>query len=473
MAERRTKARVEALEREILSVVHEDSPISIRHIFYRLTDPRLPEPVEKTEHGYKQVQRRIVHMRRAGLIPYGAISDATRRGYHVATYTNAAEAIRRWHGAYRGNLWANADVYLEVWCESRSIAGVIEDTCEDLAVSLYPAGGFTSLTLAHDAAIGINAETRDGDLPAYIVYIGDHDNARRNPTMRTAFEAYRLNRAVAVYSEVLVTVEAWQRVEGREVPLREGRPIVGLDLGAERSWSAAWALWRNGRSECYALCPGIPDLSERERQDAMPQGLYRKLQRDGALLVDEGLRVSRPSVLIDYLLGVGIIPAVICCDRFILGTLQDVVAGRWPVNPRVTRWSEATEDISGFRKLVADGPLSIAKECRALAAVSLSQATVASDDQGSVRLQKRRHGRSRDDVAVAGVLAAGALVRDLGGIALGGRLRLAAIPLRDREAQSDGDSEGGTRIALDGQLRLKGRAMPFRSGSPRVVSQAW
>ena len=175
MAERRTKARVEALEREILSVVHEDSPISIRHIFYRLTDPRLPEPVEKTEHGYKQVQRRIVHMRRAGLIPYGAISDATRRGYHVATYTNAAEAIRRWHGAYRGNLWANADVYVEVWCESRSIAGVIEDTCEDLAVSLYPAGGFTSLTLAHDAAIGINAETRDGDLPAYIVYIGDHD----------------------------------------------------------------------------------------------------------------------------------------------------------------------------------------------------------------------------------------------------------------------------------------------------------
>ena len=242
----------------------------------------------------------------------------------------------------------------------------------------------------------------------------ERNDARRNPTMRTAFEAYRLNRAVAVYSEVLVTVEAWQRVEGREVPLREGRPIVGLDLGAERSWSAAWALWRNGRSECYALCPGIPDLSERERQDAMPQGLYRKLQRDGALLVDEGLRVSRPSVLIDYLLGVGIIPAVIYCDRFILGTLQDVVAGRWPVNPRVTRWSEATEDISGFRKLVADGPLSIAKECRALAAVSLSQATVASDDQGSVRLQKRRHGRSRDDVAVAGVLAAGALVRDLG-----------------------------------------------------------
>ena len=242
----------------------------------------------------------------------------------------------------------------------------------------------------------------------------ERDDARRNPTMRAAFEAYRLNREVAIYSDVLVTVEAWKRVEGREVPPREGKPIVALDLGSERSWSAAWALWRNGRSECYAVCPGIPDLAERERMDAMPRGLYTKLARDGVLLVDDGLRVSRPSTLIDHLLGVGIVPAVVYCDRFIIGQLKDVVAGRWPVNPRVTRWSEATEDITGFRKLVADGPLSITPECRALAAVSLSQATVASDDQGSVRLQKRRHGRSRDDVAVAGVLAAGALVRDLG-----------------------------------------------------------
>ena len=89
------------------------------------------------------------------------------------------------------------------------------------------------------------------------------------------------------------------------------------------------------------------------------------------------------------------------------------VAGRWPIVDRVTRWSGATDDISGFRRLVADGPLSIAPECRALARVGLSQAVVNSDDQGSVRLAKRRHGRSRDDVAVAGVLACGALARSL------------------------------------------------------------
>ena len=233
----------------------------------------------------------------------------------------------------------------------------------------------------------------------------ERDEARRSDTLRRSFEAFRLNRLIDVGNQVLVEAGAWLRV---------GRPIVGLDLGAERSWSAAWVLWPNGRSECYALCPGVPDLAERERADAMPQGLYRRLADDGVLLVDEGLRVSRPSVLLDHLTGRGINPAVIYCDRFMLGTLIDAAAGRWPVVPRVTRWSEATEDIAAFRRLVADGPLSIAVEGRALARVGLSEASVLSDDQGSVRLVKRRASRSRDDVAVGAVLAAGALVRMLG-----------------------------------------------------------
>ena len=100
----------------------------------------------------------------------------------------------------------------------------------------------------------------------------ERDDARRNQTLVPAFRAYRLNQRVDVSREVLVEAVAWKRVEARSVPPREGRPIVGVDLGSERSWSGAWCLWPNGRSECYAVCPGIPDLAERERQDAMPAG---------------------------------------------------------------------------------------------------------------------------------------------------------------------------------------------------------
>ena len=75
--------------------------------------------------------------------------------------------------------------------------------------------------------------------------------------------------------------------------------------------------------------------------------------------------------------------------------------------------AEATEDVAASRRVVADGPLSIAPECRALARVGLAAASVASDDQGSVRLVKRRASRFHDDMAVAAVLAAGVLVRSL------------------------------------------------------------
>ena len=239
----------------------------------------------------------------------------------------------------------------------------------------------------------------------------ERDEARRNPTLRPAFEAYRLNRQVDVFSDPLVPVEVWRAVEVREVPPRSGRPVVGMDLGGERSWSAAWCLWPNGRSECFAVCPGIPELGERERADAQPQGLYRRLADDGVLIVDEDLHVSRPSVLVEHLVAEGIRPEVVICDRFAIGTLRDAVAGRWPIRDRVTRWSEATEDVAGFRQIAADGPLSIASHCRGLARTSIGQATVKSDDQGNARLEKRRHGRSRDDVAVAGVLAAGEIAR--------------------------------------------------------------
>jgi hypothetical protein len=64
----------------------------------------------------------------------------------------------------------------EVWCDSRSIAGVIEADCRELAVSLYPAGGFSSITLAYQAAEYIAHMTNDGR-PAVIFYVGDYDPA--------------------------------------------------------------------------------------------------------------------------------------------------------------------------------------------------------------------------------------------------------------------------------------------------------
>ena len=173
---RRTTAQVEQLERQIYEVLELDRPQSVRHVFYRLTDPRLPEPVDKTEAGYRQVQQRLAVMRRAGRIPYGWITDASRAGYHVDTFDSPGEFLQRVAGLYRGNLWASSDHYCEVWTESRSLSGVVQQLCRELAVSLYPAGGFASLTLTYNAAQYIESEASEKD-SAVVFYIGDYDPA--------------------------------------------------------------------------------------------------------------------------------------------------------------------------------------------------------------------------------------------------------------------------------------------------------
>lgn len=61
---------MQQLERQIHEELQADHPQSVRHVFYRMTDPRLPEPVEKSEHGYAQVQHRMTLMRRVGALPW-------------------------------------------------------------------------------------------------------------------------------------------------------------------------------------------------------------------------------------------------------------------------------------------------------------------------------------------------------------------------------------------------------------------
>ena len=245
------------------------------------------------------------------------------------------------------------------------------------------------------------------------VLLLERDQARRNSTLAPSFRAYRLNQLVGVSKSLLLPLVDWKRVLEREPPEREGQPILGLDLGGERAWSAAVAMWPNGRMECFAMLPGEPGLEERERQDAVPPGAYQRLRDDGVMLIDEGRRRARPELLIDRLEDQDIRPANVVCDRFLINTLVDAARGRWRISPRRTRWSEATEDIAALRTLALDGPplLTLAPESRALASFSFSQAEVANDDQGSTRLVKTRDHRSRDDVAMAAVLAAGETVR--------------------------------------------------------------
>ena len=240
----------------------------------------------------------------------------------------------------------------------------------------------------------------------------ERDAARLDSRLKARFLSYRLNRPSGDESEVLLSVTDWQRVTAREVPERQGRPIVGVDLGGGRAWSAAVAVWGNGRVEAKAVAPGIPNLDEQERRDRVPSGTYAKLFDLGQLEIAEGLRVQPPAALWDMIRTTWGKPLMVVLDRFRLAEFEDAVKRGARLEPRISRWSEAAFDIRALRKFALDGPLAVDADSQALLATSLSQAMVKSDDAGNVRLVKKGfNNESRDDVAQGFVLAAGALAR--------------------------------------------------------------
>ena len=170
-----SNADLARLDKQITDALKKSHPQSVRHLFYLMTNPRLKCPVDKTEQGYKRVQRRCVDLRRATHVKYNEIVDMTRRGYHTPTYDSPAAFIEHHVSGYRVDPWAQTDHCVEVWTESRSIAGVIEATCRKYAVSLYPSGGFTSLSLGFQAADHLFQIRRDRLVE--IIYIGDYDPA--------------------------------------------------------------------------------------------------------------------------------------------------------------------------------------------------------------------------------------------------------------------------------------------------------
>lgn len=180
----------------------------------------VPKTDSGRNNGYAVVQRRLTILRRNNQIPYGWITDSTRRGYHTDTFDGPADFLQQMAHLYRSDLWSASDCYAEVWCESRSIAGVIDDVCEELAVSLYPSGGFSSLSLAYQSAQYIKASARQR--PIKIIYVGDYDPAGVLIDQNIEREIRgHLPNADIEFMRIAITAE---QIEGYDLPTKPRKP---------------------------------------------------------------------------------------------------------------------------------------------------------------------------------------------------------------------------------------------------------
>ena len=242
--------------------------------------------------------------------------------------------------------------------------------------------------------------------------LAERDAARNDSSKRADFVSYHLNSPTASDQAMLLTAADLELTLARPVPEREGQPVIGVDMGENRAWCAATAMWKNGRLEAMAIAPGIPSIEDQEKRDQVPKSTYSRLVASGRLLVADGYRVPPAAMMADLIRTEWGRPTKTLLDRFRMYQLEDCSRGL-RLEARVTRYSEASADIRALRKFARNGPLAIDRDSRLLLAASIHAARVESDTSGNSRMYKQPNNVGRDDVSAAAVLAAGEIERIL------------------------------------------------------------
>ena len=249
----------------------------------------------------------------------------------------------------------------------------------------------------------------------------EREHAAALSSERTArtFRQYRLNLpGDPVDVQPLVTAAEWARVCARPVPACEGHPTIGVDLGGSRSWSAGSAIWPSGRVEAWALAPGVPSLAEQEREDQVPEDSYTSLVRSGGLAVDDARAVPDIGLLLSRIWEWE--PTVLVSDPYRAPELHQVVAGRVRIVERARGGGESTSNVQALRSRLLDTAAGVTEASRDLVGAAFVQTALVIDGAGITKVTKARAKRSRDDAALALLLAAGELARRPPPVALRG-----------------------------------------------------
>ena len=159
------------LRASILDMIEDEyiePPFTVRQAFYRLTTM---SAVEKSEAGYRRVQREILRLRREGGIPYRYVTDNTRIRRKPDTFDDLSEALEDTARFYRQSVWRDINAHVEIWCEKDALAGVMFPETNVYDVPLFCARGYSSETYAYNAA----QEMRATGKPGFVYYFGDFD----------------------------------------------------------------------------------------------------------------------------------------------------------------------------------------------------------------------------------------------------------------------------------------------------------
>ena len=242
------------------------------------------------------------------------------------------------------------------------------------------------------------------------------DMARRalsSPADQASFRAHDLNLPQDPSREMICTPADWKAcvVSDDDLPPRDGRCVVGFDLGGSASMTALVALWPGtGRMESMGAFPDTPGLVDRGKADGVGQ-LYKEMFDRGELAVYAGRVTPANEFLQDCatrLAGERIIAAG--ADRYrkseVIQTLEKSNL-TWPMTWRgqgASAVADGSHDVRAFQRRVLAGEISTAESL--LMASAIADSRVDRDARGNPALAKGRK-MGRVDSLSAAVIACG------------------------------------------------------------------
>jgi phage terminase large subunit-like protein len=229
----------------------------------------------------------------------------------------------------------------------------------------------------------------------------------RGGSSLTSFRLYNRNERVSGEArDVLLTVDEWLACETATPPPRQGKVIVGIDLGGSASMTAAAFYWpATGRLECYGWFPSKPTLLDRGQGDGVGSR-YVEMQQRGELSTLGDQTVPVAAWLSEIMRRVeGETITAIVGDRFKqaeLGEALDRAGIRVPVIWRGMGFRDGGEDCERLRRAVFDGKVKSAPSL--LLRSAFADAVCLRDPANNTKLAKARS-TGRIDAAAATVLA--------------------------------------------------------------------
>jgi hypothetical protein len=200
---RRSKQEQGHLDTALVELVRAHPPVTVRQVFYLATTRGL---VPKDEaKGYRVVQRRLVALRAAGVIPYHWITDNVRMVRRLNRWQDPEHFASEVASFYRRDYWAHSPVRVKVWLEKDALAGVLYPVVvQEWGLELFVTRGFASVSYLEAAA----EDTREDGRPTFVYVLTDLDPSGVDIARKIAEELPRRAPEVEVsVSRLAVTPE--------------------------------------------------------------------------------------------------------------------------------------------------------------------------------------------------------------------------------------------------------------------------